>query len=214
MKRKSIYLIRHGETDLNRQGVVQGSGVDSKLNDWGQAQADAFFNAYQHVPFDKIYTSALQRTHQSVRGFIAQGIPHESYAGLNEISWGVREGKEPNTGDSQYYRELANKWKNGEVNESAEGGESPEDVRNRQIPVIETILSRPHERNILIAMHGRAIRVLLTTLFDQPLVRMDDYDHSNLCLYRINYSYDTQRFELEVSNDITHLLSLEIPQTI
>ncbi|WP_149243188.1 histidine phosphatase family protein [Dyadobacter sp. 32] len=214
MKRKSIYLIRHGETDLNRQGVVQGSGVDSKLNDWGQAQADAFFNAYQHVPFDKIYTSALQRTHQSVRGFIAQGIPHESYAGLNEISWGVREGKEPNTGDSQYYRELVNKWKNGEVNESAEGGESPEDVRNRQIPVIETILSRPHERNILIAMHGRAIRVLLTTLFDQPLVRMDDYDHSNLCLYRINYSYDTQRFELEVSNDITHLLSLEIPQTI
>ena len=214
MKRKSIYLIRHGETDLNRQGVVQGSGVDSKLNDWGQAQADAFFNAYQHVPFDKIYTSALQRTHQSVRGFIAQGIPHESYAGLNEISWGVREGKEPNTGDSQYYRELVNKWKNGEVNESAEGGESPEDVRNRQIPVIETIPSRPHERNILIAMHGRAIRVLLTTLFDQPLVRMDDYDHSNLCLYRINYSYDTQRFELEVSNDITHLLSLEIPQTI
>ena len=213
MKRKSIYLIRHGETDLNRQGVVQGSGVDSKLNEWGQAQADAFFNAYQHVPFDKIYTSDLQRTHQSVRGFIGQGIPHESYAGLNEISWGTREGKEPNTGDSNYYRELVNKWKNGEVNQSAEGGESPVDVRNRQIPVIETILSRPHERNILIAMHGRAIRVLLTTLFQQPLIRMDDYDHSNLCLYRINYEYDTQRFELEVSNDITHLLSLEIPQT-
>lgn len=214
MKKKSIYLIRHGETDLNRQGVVQGSGVDSMLNEWGEAQAAAFFNAYQHIPFDKIYTSNLIRTHQSVRGFIRQGIPHESYEGLNEISWGIREGKEPNTGDSNYYRELVVAWQNGDVSRSAEGGESPEQVRARQIPVIETILSRPHERNVLIAMHGRAIRVLLTTLFNQPLVRMDEYEHSNLCLYRINYSYDTGLFELEVSNDITHLLSLEIPQTI
>ena len=214
MKRKSIYLIRHGETDLNRLGVVQGSGVNSPLNEWGEAQAASFFSAYQHVPFDKIYTSNLQRTHQSVRGFIKQGIPHESYEGLNEISWGVREGKEPNTGDSNYYRNLVTAWQNGDVTQSAEGGESPEDVRDRQLPVIETILSRPNERNILVAMHGRAMRVLLTTLFGQSLVQMDNYEHSNLCLYKINYCYDTQLFELEVSNDITHLLSLEIPQPL
>lgn len=213
MKRKSIYLIRHGETDLNRQGVVQGSGVDSMLNEWGEAQAAAFFNAYQHVPFDKIYTSDLQRTQQSVRGFISQGIPFEKYEGLNEISWGIREGKEPNTGDSSYYRDLVIAWNSGDFTRAAEGGESPVQVRDRQIPVIETILSRPHERNILIAMHGRAMRVLLTTLFKQSLIHMDDYEHSNLCLYRINYSYDTQRFEMEVKNDTTHLLSLEIPQT-
>jgi len=214
LKRKSIYLIRHGETDLNRKGVVQGSGVDSMLNEWGEAQAAAFYNAYQHVPFDKIYTSALQRTQQSVRGFINQGIPHESYAGLNEISWGLREGKEPNTGDTTYYRDLVMAWQSGDFDKSAEGGESPLKVRERQIPVIETILSRPHERNILIAMHGRAMRVLLITLFDQSLMHMDDYEHSNLCLYRINYSYDTGLFELEVKNDTTHLLSLEIPQTL
>lgn len=214
MKRKSIYLIRHGETDFNRKGVVQGSGVDSPLNEWGEAQATAFYNAYQHVPFDKIYTSDLQRTHQTVRGFIKRGIPHESYAGLNEISWGVREGKEPNTGDNTYYKELVSAWKSGNVELAAEGGESPVQVRERQIPVIETILSRPHERNILVAMHGRAMRVLLTILFKQPLIRMDDYEHSNLCLYKINYSYDTDKFELELSNDITHLLSLEIPQTL
>jgi hypothetical protein len=61
-------------------------------------------------------------------------------------------------------------------------------------------------------MHGRAMRVFLTTIFDEPLVNMDNYEHSNLCLYKIGYSYETQKFELEVSNDITHLLSLEIPQ--
>lgn len=214
MKKKSIYLIRHGETDFNRRGVVQGSGVDSLLNEWGEAQAAAFFNAYQHVPFDKIYTSDLKRTHQTVRGFIKLGIPHESYAGLNEISWGAREGREPNTGDNNYYRELVTAWKNGQVDLAAEGGESPVQVRERQIPVIETILSRPHERNILIAMHGRAMRVFLTTIFEEPLVKMDNYEHSNLCLYKIGYSYEANKFELEVSNDITHLLSLEIPQIL
>lgn len=214
MKRKSIYLIRHGETDLNRQGVVQGSGVNSPLNEWGEAQAKAFYNAYQHVPFDKIYTSDLQRTHQTVRGFIQQGIAHESYGGLNEISWGIREGREPNIGDNNYYRALTMAWRNGEIELASEEGESPIQVRERQLPVIETILSRPHERNILVAMHGRAMRVLLTVLFNESLDKMDDYGHSNLCLYKINYSYESGQFELELANDITHLLSLEIPQTV
>ncbi|WP_025763514.1 histidine phosphatase family protein [Dyadobacter tibetensis] len=214
MKRKSIYLIRHGETDLNRKGIVQGSGVNSPLNEWGKAQAEAFFNAYQHIPFDKIYTSDLIRTHQTVNSFLKLGIPHESYAGLNEISWGVREGKEPNTSDSTYYQELVGAWLRGEVEASSEGGESPLDVKTRQLPVLETILSRPHERNILIAMHGRAMRVLLTTMMGQPLVEMDGYPHSNLCLYKLNYSYDTNSFEIEVANDITHLLSIEIPHTV
>jgi probable phosphoglycerate mutase len=33
MSKKTIYLIRHGQTDFNKQGIVQGSGVDSSLND-------------------------------------------------------------------------------------------------------------------------------------------------------------------------------------
>jgi broad specificity phosphatase PhoE len=212
LKRKSIYLIRHGETDLNRKGIVQGSGVDSVLNEWGEAQAAAFFDAYQHISFDRIYTSNLQRTHQSVQGFINQGIPHESYEGLNEISWGDREGKEPNIGDRSYYMDLVQAWKSGDVSQRAEGGESPVDVKNRQLKVLDIILSRPHERNVLIAMHGRAMRVFLTTMLNRPLEDMDLYEHTNLCLYRINYTYETGIFELEVSNDITHLLSLEIPQ--
>jgi broad specificity phosphatase PhoE len=212
LKRKSIYLIRHGETDLNRKGIVQGSGVDSVLNEWGEAQAAAFFDAYQHISFDRIYTSNLQRTHQSVQGFINLGIPHESYEGLNEISWGDREGKEPNTGDSTYYKTLVQAWRTGDVSRRAEGGESPVDVQKRQLEVLDIILSRPHERNILIAMHGRAMRVFLTTMLNRPLEDMDLFEHTNLCLYRINYTYETGIFELEVSNDITHLLSLEIPQ--
>lgn len=211
MKNKSIYLIRHGETDFNRRGVVQGSGIDADLNEWGWAQAAAFFNAYQHVPFDKIYTSALVRTHQSVKGFIDLGIPHEIHEGLNEISWGNREGRTPSSMDSEYYKDLVMAWRGGQTALAAEEGESPEQVLARQLPVIETILSRPQERKIIVAMHGRAMRILLTSLLKRPLIEMDSFEHSNLCLYKLDYSYTTAEFTLEVANDITHLLNIEIP---
>ena len=89
---RTIFLLRHGQTDFNVRGIVQGSGVDSSLNDTGRQQAARFFAAYGHVPFDKVYTSALRRTHESVQLFLDLGLRHEVHAGLNEISWGVREG--------------------------------------------------------------------------------------------------------------------------
>ena len=96
-------------------------------------------------------------------------------------------------------------WRNGEIDNPAEGGESPQDVQNRQIPVIETIIARPEESTILIAMHGRAMRVLLATILKLPLSLMDDFDHLNLCLYKIHYHYDTQEFEIISTNDVSHL---------
>lgn len=210
MSSKTIYLIRHGETDYNRRGVVQGSGIDAHLNELGVAQANAFFEVYQNVAFDKVYTSKLIRTVQSVRGFLEKGLAHEAYEGLNEISWGVREGRTPNSMDNDYYRWLVTSWQEGKTDLQAEGGESPEDVQRRQLPVIDVILSRPEEKTVLVAMHGRAIRVLLATIFNWPLHLMDEFLHTNLGLYLLQYDYTTKSFSMEKENDIAHLLSLEI----
>lgn len=203
--KKIIYLIRHGETDYNRRGVVQGSGIDADLNELGHAQATCFFEAYQQQPFQKIYTSALLRTQQSVKQFIALGIPHEAHAGLNEISWGIREGKIPSNTDSDYYQWLTESWQNGQADLAAEGGESPQDVQARQQLVIELILSRTDEELILIAMHGRAMRILLSSIMGEPLSQMDHYAHTNLGLYVIEYNYPTATFTILKTNDTTHL---------
>jgi broad specificity phosphatase PhoE len=208
LKNKTIYLIRHGETDFNRQGIVQGSGVDSELNALGHAQAEAFFESYQHILFDKIYTSVLKRTHQSVRKFLEKGLPWEQHEGLNEISWGVREGRVPNDVDNEYYKILIDSWVSGKVDMPSEGGESPMDVINRQKPVIELILSRSNEETILIAMHGRAIRIILTLLLERELHEMDTFDHANLCLYKLTYDYEAGKFSVELENDLSHLENL------
>ena len=205
---KDIYLIRHGETDYNRLGVVQGSGIDADLNALGRQQAAAFFEHYQNLPIDKIYTSALKRTHQSVHGFIEKGLPWEQHPGLNEISWGIREGRTPNNEDDQYYRNLVRTWREGHVHIPSEEGESPIEVLDKQKPVVDLILSRPEERHILIAMHGRAMRVLLTHLFEKPLKDMDIFRHQNLCLYHLQYDYQLSKFIAIKENHTAHLKGL------
>lgn len=211
MLTKTIYLIRHGETEFNRIGIVQGSGVDSDLNATGVSQALAFFNTYRHIAFDKIYTSKLRRTVQSVQEFINLNIPYEQHSGLNEISWGEKEGKVPNYLEDKFYLEVIANWGKGLTNvPAAPSGETPEAVVARQKPVVDIMLSRPEEKNILVAMHGRAIRILLTHLLNRPLSDMDAFEHTNLCLYKLVYSYGTKTFQLEMSNDTTHLRSLVV----
>lgn len=208
LTQKTIYLIRHGETDYNRRGVVQGSGVDSDLNDMGRAQAQAFFQAYQHVPFSKIYISGLKRTYQTAEPFIELGLPYEKLTGLNEISWGVMEGKAPGNLDNEYYRSLIEAWESGNTAQTTDGGESPEQVVTRQREAIDIILSHPEEDIVLVTMHGRAMRILLCWITNQPLSRMDHFEHSNLCLYKLQYDYDSAVFTIELANDTAHLLSL------
>src|ERR1700710_2370135 len=89
---KTLYIVRHGQTDLNKQGIVQGRGRDTDLNDEGRKQANLFYQAYKSVPFDKIYISELKRTQQSIQQFIDLGIPYEKLPGLDELAWGIYEG--------------------------------------------------------------------------------------------------------------------------
>lgn len=207
MDSKKIYLIRHGQTDYNKSGVVQGSGINASLNATGYKQAQLFFEAYRHIPFDKIYTSALRRTIQSVQQFIDMGIPHEALPGLNEISWGIAEGTALTSESHAYYLRLTEQWKKGELHLKIDGGESPLDVQNRQEEAIKHILSHTEEKTILVCMHGRAMRILLSWLQDQPLTKMDDFAHDNLCLYKLHYQ--SGAFRIEAFNDVSHLVDIK-----
>ena len=204
MNSKKVYLIRHGQTDFNLKNIVQGSGVDTDLNELGRKQAQAFFDAYKHVKFDKIYTSALKRSQQSVQGFIDLGIPHDALVGLNEISWGVKEGYRVTPDEDEYYHYMLQQWQVGNTHLRIQGGESPDDVIKRMQPAVDYIMKQESEKTILICMHGRAIRILLCHLLNYPLRSMDMFEHSNLCLYLLNYT--GSMFSVEKYNDTSHLL--------
>jgi broad specificity phosphatase PhoE len=200
---KEIYIIRHGETELNRLGIVQGRGVDSDLNDTGRAQAAAFYNHYKDIQFDKIYTSVLKRTHQTVKEFIDLGLPWEQHTGLDELAWGLWEGQ-PNTPEARHaFLEIVEKWQGGNYEAKFEGGESPNDVSLRMNETIELIKSRTDEKRILVCMHGRAMRLLLCMLLDKPFSEMVDFPHQNTTLYKI--SFDDGHFSVIDFNNTNHL---------
>ena len=203
---KKIYLTRHGQTDFNKQGIVQGSGVDSDLNETGLKQAELFFESYGHLKFDKVYVSQLKRTQQSIQRFLDLGLPFEKLAGLNEISWGTREGKKVDAAGNKYYNETIDKWRQGEVDLAIDGGESPIDVAKRMQGALDHIMEQKDEELVLINMHGRSMRVMLTLMLNYPLHKMDLFEHHNLGLYELTYT--GSMFKVDRFNDISHLNGL------
>lgn len=200
---KTLYIIRHGETDLNKRGVVQGRGMDTDLNELGLKQSEAFYRAYKHVPFDKVYTSTLKRTHQTVKKFIDAGIPWVQYPGLDELAWGIYEGREATHDTKAAYRQIIKLWTKGDLHEKFEKGESPLEVKERQLLVLEKLIEENDDKNILICMHGRAMRLFLCLLTNQPLTEMETFPHSNTTLYKVKY--DGSAFSIIDFNNTDHL---------
>ena len=201
--KKIIYIIRHGETDLNKLGIVQGRGMDSELNEKGRDQADAFYRAYKHIPFDTIYTSSLKRTHQTVQKFIDSYIPWTQYPSLDELGWGIHEGQESTEQIRADFEKITHNWRAGQLHHKFEHGESPLEVKERQLIVLEKLREENNDKNILICMHGRAMRLLLCLLTNQPLTEMDTFPHSNTTLYKIGF--DGKEFHILDFNNTNHL---------
>jgi probable phosphoglycerate mutase len=206
MIQKELYIIRHGQTDHNLKGIVQGKGVNLPLNELGRRQAQAFFDAYKHIPFDKIYTSSLLRAQQTVYPFRDLGMDFEPKSELDEISWGEMEGNHMVMENSDTFKNLIDEWKAGNVAVKPTGGESPLDVQERQQRFIDHLLTTPYQK-VLIAMHGRAIRCMICTLTGTPLSRMEEFPHVNLTLYKVNLMTDG-RVEVEKFNDASHLSAI------
>ncbi len=205
--KKRFYIIRHGETDLNKNGIVQGRGIDADLNEKGISQGDAFFELYQNIPFDKVYTSCLKRTHQTVAKFIEKGISWEQLSGLDELAWGKYEGLKSTPELRIGFKKLINNWSIGRYDEKVEGGgESPNEVFIRQAAAMEHILKQENENLVLICMHGRAMRLLMCQLLKKSLDKMDEYPHQNTSLYILDY--DGINFEIETFNSLAHLKNL------
>ncbi len=200
---KTLYIVRHGQTELNKLGIVQGRGRDTDLNDEGRRQASQFFDAYQKVPFDKIYISKLKRTQQSIQQFIDLGIPFEKLSGLDELAWGVLEGQPSTPANRAAFLKLIRNWLAGKLDTKFEGGESPNEVKERQLEALKTIMSHPEEKNVLICMHGRAMRLFMCVLLNKPLTEMETFPHQNLVLYKV--TWDGSKYEIVDFNNAQHL---------
>jgi broad specificity phosphatase PhoE len=203
--RKEWYFIRHGQTDYNKQGIIQGSGIDSELNADGLRQAHAFYQAHQHVAFDLIITSALQRTRQTVHHFARKGIPILRDPSINEMHWGKYEGRPASEMMQAAYKQMVAHWQSGNFEIGAEDGETMAKLSTRLGGFLERLKKQEAQR-VLICSHGRSLRVLMALARDGDLTKMEQNKHENTGLYKVVYHQGFIQFELE--NDTSHLQDL------
>lgn len=199
---KIIYFVRHGETDFNKRMIVQGSGVDADLNEEGLEQGLALYEAYKDVGFELVMTSALKRTHQTVGQFIKAGLPWEQYKEIDEICWGIHEGKQGNEAMRQNYKNLNAEWTAGNYDARIPEGESAAELGERVARFFK-ILEKKKEQRILVCTHGRTLCAVSCYLESRPLKDMHLYKHKNTALTKA--SYKDGEFKILLKNDISHL---------
>jgi probable phosphoglycerate mutase len=201
-----FYFVRHGETEYNRQRIVQGRGIDSVLNPTGQEQAQALADRLASVSFDAIYASSLRRAQQTAK-ILAR--PHADastkyLADLDEMAWGVYEGAHPSPDRDAKLDAIKERWRQGAFHEPIEGGESILDVQRRALRAVNHMLEREEGCTVLVVTHGRFLRIVLASLLDEyGLARMHELPHSNTAVNRLVHRKDT--FEAELLNCTAHL---------
>lgn len=184
----TLYLVRHGETEYNRRGIMQGGGIDSTLNSTGREQARALARRLASANIDALYASTLRRAAQTA-DILASG--HEPLSrtylrDLSEMDWGIFEGDAPSPTREASVDALKSAWRDGRYDRGPEGGESIRDVQARAERALRHILAREAGRTALIVTHGRYLRVLLATLLDDyGLEHMSELNHSNTCVNHV-----------------------------
>ncbi|XP_051011384.1 fructose-2,6-bisphosphatase TIGAR [Acomys russatus] len=98
MPRFALTVIRHGETRLNKEKIIQGQGVDEPLSETGFRQAAAAGQFLNGVQFTHAFSSDLTRTKQTIHGILERSrfckdMAVEYDSRLRERKYGVVEGK-------------------------------------------------------------------------------------------------------------------------
>lgn len=170
-----IYMARHGETDWNVERRIQGS-TDIPLNENGIRQAYSLSNYLERQlcaedhSLSSVFTSPLKRAKETAE--IVGGelhLPVRVISGLEEMNFGVCEGKSWLEAKKEYPKELE-AWEENKQFRRIPGGESYQDVLNRFFSAYSLIKKELEEeksdankeKDILIITHGAVIMLLLS----------------------------------------------------
>lgn len=163
-----VAFIRHGQTDWNRDGLLQGSS-DIPLNDTGRAQARDAFMTLRSRPWDAVVSSPLRRARETAR-IIAEGLEiplGPAYPGLVERDYGSLEGTSAAA--------AIERWPDREY----PGAESLDEVAARGEAALAEIvgdaaLTDAADGAVLVVCHGTIIRYTVARLAGRPVPGIDN----------------------------------------
>ncbi|XP_061542862.1 6-phosphofructo-2-kinase/fructose-2,6-bisphosphatase 4b isoform X3 [Phycodurus eques] len=196
---RSIYLSRHGESDLNIKGRIGG---DSALSGRGKEYAKCLkkYIQEQNIKDLKVWTSQMKRTIQTAE---CLGVPYEQWKSLNEIDAGVCEEMMYEEIQEHYPLEFALRDQD-KYRYRYPKGESYEDLVQRLEPVI---MELERQENVLVICHQAVMRCLLAYFLDKTAVELPYLKcplHTVLKLTPLAYGCKVESIYLGVDAVNTH----------
>jgi probable phosphoglycerate mutase len=155
-----LFVFRHGETDWNRAGRMQGS-IDVPLNATGLAQAEALADRLRPLRLDAVLSSDLARAMTTAR-IVAEGLglPLFPEPGLRETAVGEAEGLLWEEAKTRFGAGLTERW-HSQDDVAFPGGETGFATRTRALAALRRFAEAQPFRRIGVSTHGAMIRQLL-----------------------------------------------------
>jgi len=198
-----IYITRHGETEWNKKGFMQG-WRDSDLTEKGIENAKRLGRSLKDIHFDAIYSSPLGRAVETAKYITEENnsriILLES---LKEIGFGIWEGMEHSKIKELYFEQYTNFWERPNLYKAKKDGESFEELFTRAKKAWDEI-SKFDGKNVLVVTHAVILKALyliiknleLNYLWNPPFMK-------NTSLTIVELNGNTAKIILEA--DISHL---------
>ena len=148
-----LILIRHGETEWNKQRRIQGCRSDTRLSPKGLEQADRLAAVLRKERMDAIYSSPMKRASETAQ-VIAEAckLQVQVFNELREIDAGELDGlfERELTGP---YETAWKEFRNGNASAPLPGGESLQDVRKRTSWAVDRMLEKHIDGTVVVVAH-------------------------------------------------------------
>ena len=161
-----IYIVRHGETDLNSKGVMQGV-LDVPLNQSGRDLAAVTGRAIRDIHFDCCISSPLNRAVETAEILLRESgnsVPLIIDDRIMEINCGAYEGRKLSEmgEDSTLYFTDPFRFP------GFPNGETIQDLCHRTQAFLKELITRDDGKTYLVSTHGCAMRAMVNYLNDRP----------------------------------------------
>lgn len=161
----TLHFVRHGETDWNRDGQIQG-WADVPLSELGREQARELAATLGDRPLGAIYSSDLSRAYDTAEPLAQRlGLRIRTTPSLRERNFGENEGRR----SSEVTDELGNSTAWRTADERHPGGESIREVYERVAGFLDQLLEDPPAEEIAIVTSGGPIRLATAYLAREPV---------------------------------------------
>ena len=190
MKQKTLlYMIRHGEPAIEYKDRFYGQ-MDIPLSDLGRRQSLNVAERLSSIPFDAIYSSDLQRA-----GFMADALagprelPVRKLEVFRERHFGAMQGMTEEE-MKQTNPEGHQSWQENRYTGTVEGGENFQQLKERVLPAVQTLVEAFEGGRIVLVAHGGPIRVVLAHVLGMPIENIFQIVLDHACVNVVEYLPD------------------------